>query len=351
MVVVDGAGGLAEQTALLLADFAREFQVSEVVVAPRAVMPSQLARLRALTERGVGLAVADADRKVLETHGIPVAHGRERAREKASVVVLGTHQGAGQRADMEALPRLRGAVVLHGSEAAAFGTPVAWDVNHRARRKGADRWLAVPSAVAQAMAHVCAALGGRVQSRVAAALDARFVVLEAAAPMEAAVDVASGAVWQRPEDGRHGTPAAAVGHALLKEAGAEVPLFASAAEAGHQLLHTLHFSVTLAEPTTLPDLLARVRTHPRLGVTSALSQNPVAAFGRDHGWGGRLLNSVMLSEPTLSLQDGRVVTGICFAPDEGLVTYTAVAATLFLLDADGAARRLEALKPYVFDQV
>ena len=129
-------------------------------------------------------------------------------------------------------------------------------------------------------------------------------------------------------------------------------LFSSSLKVNTQYMHTIHFSVRLKAATTIEQILGTIQKNDRLALTWKTSANAVFSYGRDHGHYGRILNQTVFCQPSLHVSpDGREVTGFCFTPQDGNPLLSSVAATLWFLDPSSYESRLQALKPYFFDEV
>ena len=99
-------------------------------------------------------------------------------------------------------------------------------------------------------------------------------------------------------------------------------------------------------------ILEAIQKNDRLAVTWKTSSNAVFSFGRDHGHYGRILNQTVFVLPSLHVsQDGREVTGFCFTPQDGNPLLSSVSGALWCLDPKSYETRIQALKPYFFDEV
>ncbi|MBI5495868.1 MAG: hypothetical protein HY904_12660 [Deltaproteobacteria bacterium] len=348
IIHVVGTAGLGETLVCLLADFARDLGIGEVTFHRRSASEADRPRLKALLDKGAVLAAEGETRSELERMGLEVPHTPVAALERATVVVDAT-PGASRLRDVYAgLRSARGVVALQAD--GAFGPAVAHGVNVAALRKGTDRLVRVAGSGAHGMALVTAALAGTTGSRVASALEGRFVFLPRTADVALGSDLPSAALGPHP-DMDAGTADAALARQLLAGIGADCPVFGSTMELNHALLHTLHFAVRLRERITAADALARLQEHARAARTEKLSPNPVFGFGRDHGWSGRLLNPLVVPRPSLAVRPEGEVVGFAYLPPEGNELMSAVAAVLWLMDGEPALRRMDAFKPYAFDEV
>ncbi len=348
-VHVVGAHGLGETLVSLLADFSRDLGISEVTFQRRAVLETDKARLKALLDKGALVAAEGAAKSELERLGLEVSTTPRAALEKAHVVVDATALAGTLKDSYAALKNARGVIALQAD--VSFGPAVAHGVNLAALRRGVDRLVRVASAPAQGMALLTAALAGSAGSRTASAVEGRFVSLMRSSDVGAAVDLPATLVLRTPVHAECGADDAVTAEALLHGAGARVPITAQAAELNQQLMHVLTFGVTLREDVSTADALARLAEAERVALTEKLSPNPVFAFGRDHGYAGRMFNVAVVPRGALWVRNGREVMGAAWLPPEGSELYTAAALVLWFLEGETALRRLDALKPYVFKDV
>jgi glyceraldehyde-3-phosphate dehydrogenase/erythrose-4-phosphate dehydrogenase len=92
-------------------------------------------------------------------------------------------------------------------------------------------------------------------------------------------------------------------------------LSATAMKVPTQYMHTLYFDMRLKRKTSEDEIIEHFRKHPGLSVTYKKSANSVFAFGRAHGYMGRILNQTVLAQNTLkTLDDGKRVVGATASP-------------------------------------
>ena len=77
----------------------------------------------------------------------------------------------------------------------------------------------------------------------------------------------------------------------------------------------------------------------------------IFSFGRDHGYYGRLLNQTVVSVPTLTVHQEHEISGFCFTPQDGNSLLSSLSAAAWFLDPEHYDRRLQVVKPYLFDEV
>ena len=117
-------------------------------------------------------------------------------------------------------------------------------------------------------------------------------------------------------------------------------------------MHTLYFDIRVKKAVTKDQVKKRFQTLPGLAVTHKKSANSVFAFGRDHGYMGRILNQTVFVLPSLHVsQDGRMVTGFCFTPQDGNALISSVAAATWFVYPETYEPKLACLKDSIFPEV
>jgi glyceraldehyde-3-phosphate dehydrogenase (NAD(P)) len=86
-------------------------------------------------------------------------------------------------------------------------------------------------------------------------------------------------------------------------------------------------------------------------MTERKSANSIFSFGRDHGFYGRILNQSVVPTSTLMVRNKREVIGFCFTPQDGNSLVSSVAAALWFLYPDAVQQRLDAILPYMFNEI
>ena len=140
---------------------------------------------------------------------------------------------------------------------------------------------------------------------------------------------------------------------MFKTLDQDLNLFSSAVKLPTQYMHVLQFSIALSEPTTKDALVARLAENPRVALTQKRSSALVFSFGRDHGFYGRILNETVIPPSCMHVsEDGKIVTGFCFTPQDGNSLLSSMACALWYLDeADPRERLQDTLQPYMFSEI
>ena len=159
-----------------------------------------------------------------------------------------------------------------------------------------------------------------------------------------------------PQVGPHSDPEFGTHHArdayhLFSTLGYDLNLFSSALKLNTQYMHAMHFAISLSQPTTYDEVLARLADNTRVALTAKTSANEIFSFGREHGHYGRILSQTVVSVPTLAVRESKEVVGFCFTPQDGNSLLSSIAATLWFLDRDSLETRIDCLRPYLFQEV
>jgi len=106
------------------------------------------------------------------------------------------------------------------------------------------------------------------------------------------------------------------------------------------------------KPVTREELIQRVVADDRVAITYKTTANSVFSFGRDHGFCGRILNQSVMPTDTIHVsEDGTIITGYCFTPQDGNSLLSSVAATVWGLYPETYDKIVQCLAPYFFQEV
>jgi glyceraldehyde-3-phosphate dehydrogenase type II len=352
IVHVVGTGTIGEPLIGLLTNLKDELGIGEVTFhknTPRRVDRPKLAQLVA---RGAKLA---ADRSRFEGFteiGSPPSFEAEEAMRRADVIIDCTPEGVGRKNKVQYYEKFmddtRG-FIAQGSEF-GFGKMYARGINDHVLEPGKDKFIQVVSCNTHNISVLLKTLGDDGKG----GLDiekANFVCLRRANDISQ-----DGGYVPSPQVGKHneaefGTHHARDAHLLFKTMGHELDLFSSAVKLNTQYMHALQFHIHLTRDTTLDEVLARFEENPRVALTEKVSANQVFSFGREQGFYGRILNTAVVSVPTLTVRRKREVAGFCFTPQDGNSLLSSVAATIWFLDPDSVDARMKTLRRYMFREV
>ncbi|MGE4602547.1 MAG: hypothetical protein AAEJ65_06555, partial [Planctomycetota bacterium] len=353
VVHVVGTGTIGEPLIGLLCHFKDQLGIDEVTFNKRTPRLIDRSKVKNMLDRGASLSTSQEAMSGFEKLGMRPSYDTRTAIERSSVVIDCTPSGAGL-ANKEEYYKAANSVmgfVAQGSEF-GFGKMYARGINDEALVAGEDRFLHVVSCNTHNLAAIIKtmALGnGTLPNNL---ISADFVCMRRANDVSQDSGYAPSPQVGRHKDERFGTHHARDAYHLFRTVGREYTrLFSSAVKLNSQYMHTLRFKLHVEEPTTMEELLTRVKENDRLARTYKKSANQVFSFGRDHGFFGRILNQTVIPHETLSIVDGTEITGFCFTPQDGNSLLSSVAISTWLLDPDTYEEKLQVLKPWFFEEV
>ena len=271
----------------------------------------------------------------LRAHGLRVRRLADAALAEADIILDCGRHALRSLATYRDLSARR--IVAQGSET-GFGKPYAWGVNDEAIDDEEDRCVQVVSCNTHAITTL---LSGLTRNHPREILDGRFVLLRRGNDIGQNGGLVGAPTPTPPSDPRFGTHHAHDAHRVLETLGVDAPLHSSAIKVPTQLMHAMWFDVTLREPLSAEDALARIAGEGRLALTWKTSANEVFSAGRDHGPHGRLLNHAVVAAPTVAVRDARTVSGYAFTPQDGNTLLSNLALVVRAADPAGWRARLE----------
>lgn len=366
-VYVIGTGTIGEPLTGLLCDHREDFGIGDVIVHKRTPLLTDRSKVTDLVQRrGAKLAV-DPDRKeAFEEFGMTSTMLHEDALKQADVVIDCTPVGNKLKPSYEQhLDDTKG-FIAQGSEF-GFGKMYARGINDSALVPGEDRFIQVvscnthnlsvilqtiafpPTRIDPTNSSSPANLIGEPENLVSA----RFLCIRRSNDLSQDTGFVPSPTVDKHKDAEFGTHHARDVHHLFKTLDLDLHnVFSSAIKLNTQYMHTVHFTLELAHPTSVDAIRENIHRNDRLAETWKQSANSVFSFGRDHGHYGRILNQTVFCLPSLHVSaDGKHVTGFCFTPQDGNSLLSSVSAAVWFLDPTGYEKRLQCLKPYFFDEV
>lgn len=348
-VHIIGTGTIGEPLIGLFSAFKQQWDIDEVSFHKRTPLSDERAKVQSMVRRGAKLVV-DADKvEAFEKLGHTVGATHDEALGDATVVIDCTPVGN------QLKPRYletRGPKVFmaQGSEF-GFGQQYARGINDEALDLS-ERFVQIVSCNTHNICVMLKTLGLRTDGSIGVDW-ARFLCLRRA------TDISQGTGFlPAPEVGKHSDATFGTHHArdawhVFKTVGQDLNLFSSAVKLPTQYMHVLQFSIALSEPTSKEALVARLAENPRVALTEKRSSALVFSFGRDHGFYGRILNETVIPPSCLHVaEDGKLVTGFCFTPQDGNSLLSSMACALWYLDeADPRERLQDTLRPYMFAEI
>jgi glyceraldehyde-3-phosphate dehydrogenase type II len=351
IVHVVGTGTIGEPLIALFADKAKELGIDEVTFNKRTPQTTDRSKIQDLLRKGAKLATAEDSRAKFEELGMKVSFGSEEAIKRATVVIDCTPEGAGIENKNKYYSKADGAgrgFMAQGSEF-GFGKPYARGINDAVVDPAKDRFVQIVSCNTHNIAAVVNAVG--LADGKDNLVEGNFVCIRRASDVYEDKSLGSPEVGSH-KDERFGTHHARDVHNLYSTLGLDLKLFSSAIKVPTQYMHTLYFDIRVKKPVTKEDIKKRFAQNPLLAITHKKSANSVFAFGRDHGYMGRLLNQTVLVQNTLAVMEGgRRVVGYCFTPQDGNSLLSSVTMTLRFLYPNDWQKRAAIFDRYLFNEV
>ncbi|HET6398507.1 MAG TPA: hypothetical protein VFH47_03020 [Candidatus Thermoplasmatota archaeon] len=351
VVHIVGTGTIGEPLINLFADKRKELGIDEVTFNKRTPLVTDRAKINDLIRKGARLATGkDAAPKFREL-GMQVDFDTEEAIERATVVIDCTPEGAGienKNRYYTKYDKPGKGFMAQGSEF-GFGKPYARGINDKHVDPVKDRFTQIVSCNTHNIAAVVnnVALADGMDNLV----EGNFVCIRRASDVYEDKSLGSPEVGSH-KDEKFGTHHARDVHNLYSTMGLDLKLFSSAIKVPTQYMHTLYFDIRVRKPTTKDAIKQRFVSDPLLAITHKKTANTVFAFGRDHGYMGRILNQTVLATNTLNvMEEGKRIVGYCFTPQDGNSLLSSVSNTVRYLYPDSWEGKMKVFDPYLFNEV
>lgn len=348
---VVGTGTIGEPLIGLLLHTQRALGIDQITFYKHTPRLEDRAKIRNLIRRGAQLVV-DAERRVeFEKLGLPPAYEVSEALEQATVVIDCTSEGLGnahKQDRYQSLSNVRG-FIAQGSEF-GFGKMYAYGINDAVLVPDKDRFLQVVSCNTHNIAALIYTLG-LAEEAPDNLLEGRFLCMRRASDISQNDAYLPAPQAERHKDPRFGTHHARDAWHLFQTWGFDLNLHSSAIKLNTQYMHSIWFNIRVKRHVKRDDIIDKLAANRLVALTEKTLASTVFSFGRDHGYFGRLLNQTVVSVPTLSVNDGYEITGFCFTPQDGNSLLSSVAAAAWFLDPHSYAKRLQFVRPYLFDEV
>jgi glyceraldehyde-3-phosphate dehydrogenase (NAD(P)) len=346
IVHVIGTGNVGEPLIGLLADFREAFGIEEVTFTKRSPLAYERAKVESLVRRGAQLCVDRDVREEFIRLGHSPTYDAQEALERARVVIDCTPAASRNKSQYLNMKGPAGFIAAGGVEL-GFGKLYINEINDSSLVPGEDRFIQVASGNAHSLAYVARLFA--FDGDVSRLRSARFVCMRRTSDFSQERNyVPSPRVL--PHDVEvFGTRQAREAVYVFKTLGQNLDLRSSAVQVPTQLMHTIWFTLDMERPLSSEQAIERVTESRIVARTDKQSSTLVFAFARDHGYRGRILSRLIVPTLGLSGRDSQL-DGFCFEPQSNELIST-VAATIWLLYPNQVRQRLEALAPYVFDEV
>ena len=351
IVHVVGTGTIGEPLIALFTDKMKELGIDEVTFNKRTPQFTDRSKIQALIRNGAKLACSNNVKADFEQLGMAVSYETEEAIERATVVIDCTPSGVGVANKQQFYEKYdapgRG-FMAQGSEF-GFGTQYCRWINEDAIDPREDRFTQIVSCNTHNMSAIIHAIALRHGDD--NLVEGNFNCIRRGSDIYEDKNIGAPEVGAH-KDGDFGTHHARDVWHLYQTKGLDLKLFSTAMKVPTQFMHTLYFDMRLQKPTTEEEIVAYFHEHPGLSTTYKKSANSVFAFGRDHGYMGRILNQTVLAQNTLKvLEGGKRVVGYCFTPQDGNSLLSSVAMAVRYLYPDDWESRMETFDKHLFDEV
>ena len=349
IVHVVGTGTIGEPLIGLLADHKADFGIDEVTFHKRTPLITERGKVNDLVRRGANLAVDDDKRSTFEELGHAPKYESREAIERAKVVIDCTPVGNDMKSEFYDHAVGPVGFMAQGSEY-GFGKMYARGINDESLQIGHDRFLHIVSCNTHNIA-VLVKMLAMDEDGTNHLTDGRFLCVRRSNDISQDSGFAPSPTVERHKDPKFGTHHARDAHGLFETLGYDLNLFSSALKVNTQYMHSIHFSLTLDREMTLDEVKERLAANKRVAITYRKSAGSVFSFGRDHGYFGRILSQTVVAIETVAIRNGNEVVGFCFTPQDGNPLLSTLAATLWYMDPTAVDRRLDIMRPYLFQEV
>lgn len=349
IVHVIGTGTIGEPLIGLFEDMKEEFGVDEITFHKRTPLIEERGKVRDLIRRGAALAVDEDKWADFEELGHTPKFEAKEAIERASVVIDCTPAGIANKSKYyEGVDGPLG-FLAQGSEF-GFGKPYARGINDSALDRDRDRYLHIVSCNTHNISSLVKtiALDPDGTSHL---VSGRFLCMRRANDISQDGSFIAAPVVGGHDDERFGTHHARDAHELFSTLDLDIPVWSSAVKIPTQYMHSIWFSLELDRPITVEQALEAFQANTRVALTHKTSANRIFSFGRDHGFYGRILSQTVIPVETLAVRNGNELVGFCFTPQDGNALLSSLTATLWYLYPDGFEERIDAIRPYLFQEV
>ena len=334
-VMVIGTGTIGEPLIGLLSDFKDEIGVNDVYFYKRTPLLDEVPKVNSLIKRGAKLvATDDVIAGSFEKIGNKVSGTFLEMLENVSVVVDCTPAGNENkelyyydRAYRDGLATDAPLFIAQGSEK-GFGIPYAYGINDVILQENHKNFIQVVSCNTHNIACLLTTLADT--HRI---VDSDFVCIRRANDVSQDAGFVAAPTLGKHPDEKFGTHHARDVYDLLATVDEYPIVYSSAMKINSQYMHTIRFTVTIAENVDRETIIERLRNNKFIALTLKTCSNKVFSFGRDHGYYGRNYSQAVVSAPTIQVRNNgkgeTVITGFCFTPQDGNSLLSSLAATAY----------------------
>jgi len=350
-VMVIGTGTIGEPLIGLLCHFRAQLGIDEVMFHKKTPLMIDRSKVQDLIKRGARLVTDEKSIPAFEAQDLRVDMTTEEAMETARVVIDCTPSGNAMKDSLYSQYEANTDLFIAQGSEFGFGKPYARGINDDVLVPGEDKYLQVVSCNTHNMS-VLLRLFALEDGGPENLAEGRFVCMRRANDISQDNNYISSPSVVGHDDQRFGTHHARDAWHLYQTLGHDLNLFSSAIRLNSQLMHVIHYHLKVNNPTTKDDLMSRVVDDDRVAVTYKNTSNSIFSFGRDHGFCGRILNQSVIPMDALHVSDdGTMISGTTFTPQDGNSLLSTVAATIWGLYPETYDKIVQCLRPYFFQEV
>jgi len=349
IVHVKGTGTIGEPLIGLFDDNSEAFGIDEITFHKRTPLLDERGKVSDLIRRGASLAVDQERWAEFEAMGITPKFTADEAIDRASVVIDCTPAGNANKEKYYEKSVEPLGFLAQGSEF-GFGKPYARGINDSALVHGEDRFIHIVSCNTHNISSLVKTLAMDLDGT-SHLVDGRFLCMRRANDISQDDAFVPSPTVGIHDDERFGTHHARDAHHLFNTLGFDLPVWSSSVKIPTQYMHSIWFSLTLDRDMTRDEAIDRLQANTRVALTYKKSANQVFSFGRDHGFYGRILSQTVIPIETLTVRNGNELVGFCFTPQDGNALLSSLTATLWYLHPDGFEDRIDAVRPYLFQEL
>ena len=347
IVHVIGTGNVGEPLIGLLADFRDQFGIDEVTFTKRSPLDYERAKVESLVRRGAQLCVDRDMQEEFIRQGHSPTYNAQEALERARVVVDCTPHANRMKSEYLGMTGPAGFVAAGGTDF-GFGKLYVNEINDSSLVPGEDRFIQVPGGNTHSLAYIIKLFG--CDGDISQLTSARFVCMRRTSDFsQVGGFVPSPKVLPHDVD-RFGTHHAREAHYVFRTMGMDLEIRSSVVLIPTQYMHTIWFSLNMKRAMDMGQALERTYASRLCARTDKQQAAQVLAFARDHGYRGRIFSRSVIPTGALCCHDHHL-DGFCFEPQDSNELLSAVAATIWFLYPNQVRQRLEALAPFMYEEV
>lgn len=348
IVHIIGTGTIGEPLIGLFCSLKDAFGIDEVTFHKRTPLSDERAKVNSMARRGAKLVVDEHRVADFEQLGHHVSYTADEAIARATVVIDCTPCGNDNKSRYLEIEGPK-AYLAQGSEY-GFGQMYARGLNDEVLDLN-NRFTHIVSCNTHNICVLIKTLATTAAGAVGLK-EGRFVCMRRATDISQATSFIPAPEVGGHKDARFGTHHARDAWGIFNTLGVDLNLFSSALKLPTQYMHTLQFMLELEEKTSMEAIMGQLQENPRIAITEKMSAGLVFSFGRDHGYYGRILNEAVVPHKTLHLSEDKTkITGFCYTPQDGNSLLSSMAATLWYMYGENPRERLQALEPYMFQEI